>query len=573
MTDVFARTLFVERASAVDDSLCALDDERATVEEICRRLDGIPLAIELAAGRMRSSTARELLERIDDRFGLLQGRPHRLPARHRTMRATVEWSYRLLNAPNRRAFDRASVFVGGFEVDAAHAVLLAGDDRADAQAVLDELVDMSMVTVDRRDGHVRFRLLETLRQYGQERLEAAGNVHDVRRQHLRHYLGVAEWAGHRRATSDEAEANRIFDLEWPNIRAALRWAVDHDLDAAESLIAATGPYAEASRRYEHGQFALGVLSARGDGAGRAVTHGWAALPLFFAHDFARSRAIAADGIAHGGAAEETDTLLCRTAALHSLMWSGPPERSGAEASTLAVIAERSTDPFVRSLAMLAVIEEAFWRDATEAVPLVAGYATWAESTGVRSIRSMASFCAGRVCMWARDPPDVDGAIRAYRAGLRLAHHAGDVGGAHANFIGLAFASLSSGRRDAAALGRAALAQAHAAKEGHATRLLLDAIADWFVTIGAVEAAAVLSGHLLPADAPLGGRCHAEDRRRRLETHPAGPDHLACGAVLSSSDVVAYALRHLASASPTGNGVSCVTDVPVRRRSATPRRRG
>ncbi len=142
--------------------------------QICERLDGIPLAIELAAARMRSLSAEELLERLQDRFRLLRGSGHSTLDRHQTLRATVSWSYQLLTEDERLLFDRASVFAGGFDLRAAETV--CGFDPIDSVDVIDlvsSLVDKSMIVADRSAFGMRYRLLETLRQYGEDRWSSA----------------------------------------------------------------------------------------------------------------------------------------------------------------------------------------------------------------------------------------------------------------------------------------------------------------------------------------------------------------------------------------------------------------
>ena len=170
----------------------------AVVAEICERLDGIPLAIELAAARVRSMTPADLAGRLDDRFRLLRGGRRSGLERHQTLRATVQWSYQLLTDEERLLFDRLAVFAGGFDVAGAEAV--CADDRVDPLDVGDllaALVDKSMVVADRHGTHARYRLLETLRQYGEERLAEGGELDALRDRHLDHYVAVAREASRR----------------------------------------------------------------------------------------------------------------------------------------------------------------------------------------------------------------------------------------------------------------------------------------------------------------------------------------------------------------------------------------
>jgi len=173
--DSAAVSLFVERAHSVASRFSvATPDEAAAVVEICRRLDGIPLAIELAASRMASMTASEMRDRLDHRFRLLVGSRRGLE-RHHTLRHAMAWSYDLLDDTEKTVLDRCSVFAGGFDLQSACAV--AGSDDLDEYAileVLDALVRKSLLVADRSSGRTRFSMLETIRQFAEEQLAAHG---------------------------------------------------------------------------------------------------------------------------------------------------------------------------------------------------------------------------------------------------------------------------------------------------------------------------------------------------------------------------------------------------------------
>ena len=184
-----AVTLFCERATDADESLTLTPDDLASVGAICAHLDGIPLAIELAAARMQTATPEDLLVRLQDRFAVLRSRTGTRLERHQTLRATVSWSYQLLDPDQQLLFDRLSVFAGGFDLLAAQAV--CADDTVPADVIvdmLDALVNKSMVGVDRSGGGIRYRLLETLRAFAGERLTSRGDVVAVRDRFLDHYL-------------------------------------------------------------------------------------------------------------------------------------------------------------------------------------------------------------------------------------------------------------------------------------------------------------------------------------------------------------------------------------------------
>ncbi|HYO02820.1 MAG TPA: adenylate/guanylate cyclase domain-containing protein [Mycobacterium sp.] len=230
-----ATTLFLDRAHAVAPHVSLADacDEHA-VAEIGRRLDGIPLAIELAASRMQSMTVIEVRDRLDDRFRLLVGSRRGLE-RHQTLRHAVQWSYDLLDDAEATLLVRCSVFAGGFDIDGAGAVADSDDEYATLD-LLDALVRKSLLVADQSAHRTRYSMLETIRQFAEEQLAASGRADDVRASHA-HYFAefeaevLALWDGPR-----QRMAYAWLDLELANLRAAFRWAADHDdLDAAASV--------------------------------------------------------------------------------------------------------------------------------------------------------------------------------------------------------------------------------------------------------------------------------------------------------------------------------------------------
>ncbi|HEX4559209.1 MAG TPA: adenylate/guanylate cyclase domain-containing protein, partial [Mycobacterium sp.] len=226
--------LFVERARSVAPGFS--DGEAEAVEEICGRLDGIPLAIELAASRMASMSANDVRARLDQRFRLLVGSRRGLE-RHHTLRHAVAWSFDLLDDAEKSLLARCSVFAGGFELQSACAV--AGSDDIDDYAVLDlldALVRKSLLVTDRSAGRTRFSMLETIRQFAEEQLAASGWATEARAAHAGHFAGreadvLALWDSPR-----QREAYTWFSVELANLRAAFRWAADRgDLDAAAAI--------------------------------------------------------------------------------------------------------------------------------------------------------------------------------------------------------------------------------------------------------------------------------------------------------------------------------------------------
>ena len=238
--DSTAVALFVERAQNVSPRFAVgHDGEAAAVVEICGRLDGIPLAIELAASRMASMTAGEVRDRLDQRFRLLVGSRRGLE-RHHTLRHTVAWSYDLLDDTEKALLDRCSVFAGGFDLQSACAIMGSDDDFATLD-LLDALVRKSLLVADRSAGRTRFAMLETIRQFAEEQLVARSEASEIRAAHSRYFAGreadiLALWDSPR-----QREAYDWFTIELANLRTAFRWATDHgDLDVAATLASCAG---------------------------------------------------------------------------------------------------------------------------------------------------------------------------------------------------------------------------------------------------------------------------------------------------------------------------------------------
>lgn len=232
-----ATQLFVERARAVKTTFALTDENRSSVIRICRQLDGLPLALELAAARLRALTARQVADRLDDRFRLLTtGNRAALP-RHQTLRAAIDWSYDLLEPRERVLLARLSVFGGGFTLEAAERVCsgveLAPTDVLDTVA---ELVEKSLVQMSEADDRARYRLLETVRQYGAERLAERGETHDLQRRHAEYFFALASQAEpHLSTTRRPAWVRRLRD-ELDNLRQALTWSHEGDEEMHVRLV-------------------------------------------------------------------------------------------------------------------------------------------------------------------------------------------------------------------------------------------------------------------------------------------------------------------------------------------------
>jgi predicted ATPase/DNA-binding SARP family transcriptional activator len=220
--------LFDERASNAKSGF-VLDERNAfSVAQICRRLDGIPLAIELAAARIKVLSAEEIAARLDDRFSLLTAGSRTAVPRHQTLRATIDWSYDLLTEPERILLRRLSVFAGGFTLEAAEVVCSEGMKQSDILELLGRLVDKSLVIVesDTEISSTRYRLLETIRQYALEKLVELGEAPAIRNQHLGFYLELAEKLEPNIFSREAAAWFTRLDREIDNIRAAMDWATN-----------------------------------------------------------------------------------------------------------------------------------------------------------------------------------------------------------------------------------------------------------------------------------------------------------------------------------------------------------
>jgi len=239
-TESAAVNLFLDRAhSVVSDFSLAQPGEADAVVEICRRLDGIPLAIELAASRMASMTASEVRDRLDQRFRLLVGSRRGL-SRHQTLRHAVAWSYDHLDDAEKPLLERCSLFAGGFDLESACAVMGSDDDFATLD-LLDALVRKSLLLADRSSGRTRFSMLETIRQFAEEQLVTRGEASEIRAAHSRYFAAraaeiMALWDSPR-----QRDAYDWFTIELANLRIAFRWAADHgDLDVAVPIATYAG---------------------------------------------------------------------------------------------------------------------------------------------------------------------------------------------------------------------------------------------------------------------------------------------------------------------------------------------
>ncbi|MEU7649297.1 AAA family ATPase [Streptomyces huasconensis] len=308
-----AADLFTDRAAACVPRFALDDGNREDVLELCRRLDGIPLAVELAAGRLRVLSPAQLVARLDDRFRLLTGARRDAPPRHQTLRTAIGWSHELCAPRERLLWSRLSVFTGQFDLEAVEYVCAGDGLHADEIIdVLDELLAQSVVTREEDPAGVRYRMLDTVRAYGAEWLEAAGEATRLRRRHRDWYMGLATWCEVDWFSPRQPEIAALVDMELPNLRAALEFCLDEGGEA------------------HLGQYLAGTLWFYWVGCGRlAEGRHWLdrALELDGGHEDARLKALWVLGYV---AVLQGDTVAA-LAALHEC-------RAGAERAGSAVAA-------------------------------------------------------------------------------------------------------------------------------------------------------------------------------------------------------------------------------------------
>lgn len=294
--------LFLERASAVEPRFRLTAENATAVARICSVLDGIPLAVELAAARVRVLSVEQVALRLDDCFRLLTGNSRSAPTRQQTLRATLDWSYRLLTEPEQTAFRRLAVFVGGWGLEAAEAVCrgdLPGD--ADALELLTRLVDKSLVVIEEMEGETRYRLLEPVRQYAMERLAERGELEAATQRHAAFYLALAEKAETGLFGSEQLAWLRRVDRELDNIRITLRWAEDRsDIETSLRLAGSLHWYFWMRRHLREGLRWLEAALARGAAASpkaRAKGLSGAAVVCSFLGEYPKGLAFGRDALA------------------------------------------------------------------------------------------------------------------------------------------------------------------------------------------------------------------------------------------------------------------------------------
>jgi predicted ATPase/class 3 adenylate cyclase len=420
--DSAAVALFVERAQHVSPRFTVGEDGEAdAVVEICRRLDGIPLAIELAASRMAAMTAGEVRDRLDQRFRLLVGSRRGLE-RHHTLRHAVAWSYDHLDEPEKALLERCSVFAGGFDLHSACAVAGFPDDPDDFATLdlLDGLVRKSLLVADRSAVRTRFSMLETIRQFAEEQLVAGGEASEIRAAHSRYFAQreadiLALWDSPR-----QRQAYDWFTIELANLRTAFRWAADHgDLDVAAPLASYAGLLGFGVQPYEPNAWAEELI-----GPARAVDHPRLAFLYVIASQCFRTGRIEAavryaDAgqilLASGGGDALPHGIEGMLGAVYLSI--GQPERL-AELCRAQLARRRDTHVFIRSWLVVAL---SLAGSGGEAMDSADGLIEAAEATGNPMLLAWALAAYG-VAFRDADPV---GALNAFGRGVVIAQDSGN----------------------------------------------------------------------------------------------------------------------------------------------------
>jgi hypothetical protein len=421
----------------VSDFSLAQPGEADAVVEICRRLDGIPLAIELAASRMASMTVSEVRDRLDQRFRLLVGSRRGL-ARHQTLRHAVAWSYDHLDDGEKTLLERYSVFAGGFDLVSACAVMGSDDDFATLD-LLDALVRKSLLVADRSAGRTRFSMLETIRQFAEEQLVARGEASQIRAAHSRYFAGretdiMALWDSPR-----QREAYTWFTVEFANLRTAFRWAADHgDLNVAATIATYAGWLGAEVQTYEPIAWAEELIEPA-----RAVDHPRLVL-LYVAASmcFTTGRIEAAVGYSDAGQIVLDKSRDAPPYGIEGVLGSvylalGQPDRL-AELCRTQLARRHDTHVLIRSWLIVAL---AVAGSSGEAMDCADGLIEAAEATGNPSLLALALWAYG---LAFRDADPV-GALNALGRGLVIAQDSGNR--ANASILALDLARLEAEHGD------------------------------------------------------------------------------------------------------------------------------
>jgi predicted ATPase len=385
--------LFAERAAAVRTGFALGPDNADDVARLCRRLDGLPLAVELAAARARSLSPREIADRLDERFGLLARRKTRAPDRHASLRAAVEWSYELLDAGERELFDRLGVFAAGVAVVDVEAVC----GGADALDLLDALVDRSLVTAREVAGTTRYGMLETLRAYARERLAERGELDPLRDRHADHYAAVADGLRLERLGAwDIRSLVRVSEMDDP--LAALRWCVASDAAPGRAfrLLAPLWAVVHSRLAAEITDLAERALQRWGSDPGAVTIRGVAAVGHFVLGAPERARELAREALAAEASAAPA-VLARRALALVAYHYDRDLDAADERLADVIAVAEAADSLWIAvEMTVLRALVVAARGDAAAGTALAAAARTRAEAAGAAHLVAWATYVLGTI---------------------------------------------------------------------------------------------------------------------------------------------------------------------------------
>jgi predicted ATPase len=554
--------LFCERAASARPGFAISEANVASVVEVCRRLDGIPLAIELAAARVTAMSPGEIAGLLDERFRLLTGGRRTAVERHQTLRAAVDWSYALLSATEQTVFDRLAVFSGGFTLAAATAVVtgdgLEGWDVVDA---VDGLVAKSMVVPEPGEGeHTRYQQLETLRQYGRERLDEDGDTDRWRRRHTRHFAVFAADVGRGLRGRDELAWRERMMADLDNLRSAVAWGLDTGLEEDEQsavVIIAWLAYEAITRTTGIGRWAEQAIPAleRSMAGYRHAVLGAAAAAAEFRGDYHASEHCARVAVEEGYPPDDPSPCLASIFLALLLMYQGRRDDAARHLDAAEEgIVGRPDEDYLRSwVQSTRVLITLFADDEDEEIAQARLNMSLAERTGNPTNLALASYAVG----WALRERHPDEAIAAFDRCVALRRSgAGTSALAPALSLGARVAASQGDTDGAKTRLRDALEESMRDDDWSLLTNSLDAAVDIFWYLGEARAATVLAGAVETTLAPLRWPYIASRgpglvvrtanlaQARRTLGDACYEQARAEGVTMSQQDVLAFALGHL-----------------------------
>jgi predicted ATPase/DNA-binding SARP family transcriptional activator len=557
LDDTTAATLFYERARLADDTFELREGDRAVVAELCDQLDHLPLAIELAAAHVRWMSPQELSSRMRDPLHAAVGTGSRArPSRHQTMRAAVAWSYELLDDSARVLFERLAVFAGAFDFAAVEAIC-AGDDVEERDVVVElgHLVDKSMVVTERREAGTRFRLLDTMRHFGLERLEERGQSERTRTRHMEYYAALAARADLLVRGPSELEGRRMFEDDWDNLRAAHSCAIARgDVDNAERIVRSGRLFAQLQVQAESLDWMLRTIEL--DTPDRHIhpeVYGGAAEWASTLGDLQLLSNSVRRGIEQAERVDHPSTALCWTQ-MPKLIFLDRPVFSELktwlnafdyQAMLDAVVAQLDTD--FDWWALVWSLDAADLETPTRSARL-ARVVDAAARVRAPSLRAYACLYEGHHHMRHR-PYDVDAMVAKYDEALTVAR---DMGSRHLEgecLRAYMFATVyrDDDNRSAAQICREGLLRLHETRRWDRLEQALTSAALVLARANRLEAASIVLGHVRSHEEEFGFEFSLgfrEDVMRLTDAEPDRDTWLARGAAITLDEAVSYAIGQL-----------------------------